>query len=62
MQEAFTLICVDQDLRRYIAWLGHNKLSPNADFRKVLGSLTRILSISWSYGYSYHATVYTKPL
>ena len=31
MQEAITLICVDQDLRRYIAWLGHNKLSPKAD-------------------------------
>ena len=48
MQEAITLICVDQDLRRYIAWLGHNKLSPKADFRKVLGSLTGLLSISWS--------------
>ena len=31
MQEAITLICVDQDLRPYIAWLGHNKLSPKAD-------------------------------
>ena len=30
MQEAITLICVDQDLRCYIAWLGHNKLSPNS--------------------------------
>ena len=25
MQEVITLICVDQDLIRYIAWLGHNK-------------------------------------
>ena len=48
MQEAITLICIDQDLRRYIAWLGHNKLSPKAAFRKVLGSLTGLLSISWS--------------
>ena len=32
MQEAITLICDDQDLRRYIAWLGrHNKLSSKAD-------------------------------
>ena len=30
MQEAITLICVDQDLRPYIVWLGH-KLSPKAD-------------------------------
>ena len=31
MQEAITLICVDQDLRCYIAWLGHNKLGSKAD-------------------------------
>ena len=30
MQEAITLICVDQDLRLYIAWSGHNKLSLKA--------------------------------
>ena len=40
MQEAITWICVDQDLRRYIAWLGHNEFRPKADFRIVLGSLT----------------------
>ena len=28
MQEAITWICVDQDLKRYIAWLGHNDLAP----------------------------------
>ena len=27
MQEAITLICVGQDLRSYIAWLGHNNVS-----------------------------------
>ena len=43
-----TLICVYQDLRRYIVWLGHNKLIHKADFRKVWGSLTGVLSISWS--------------
>ena len=56
MQEAITWICVDQDLKRYIAWLGHNDFSPNADFRIVLGSLTSLLHringdwlpISWS--------------
>ena len=31
MQEAITLICVDQDLRHYIAWIVHNKLSPKTD-------------------------------
>ena len=31
MQEAMTLICVEQYLRHYILWLGHNKLSPKAD-------------------------------
>ena len=31
MQEAIALICVDQGLRPYIAWLGHTKLSPKAD-------------------------------
>ena len=31
MQEAITLICADQNLRGYIAWLGHSKLSPTAD-------------------------------
>ena len=31
MQEAITWICVDQDIRRYIAWLSHNKLRPKAD-------------------------------
>ena len=49
MQEAITWICVDQDLRPYIAWLGHNKFSPKADFRIVLGSLTGVLAdrIRW---------------
>ena len=42
MQEAITWICVDQDLKRYIAWLGHNDFSPKADFRIVLGSLTSL--------------------
>ena len=28
MQEAITWICVDQDLRHYIAWLGHNEFRP----------------------------------
>ena len=45
MQEAITLICIDQYLRCYIAWLGHNKLSPKADFRKVLDSLTVLLKM-----------------
>ena len=27
------------DLRRYIAWFGHNKFSPKDDFRTVLGSV-----------------------
>ena len=31
MEEAITSSCVDQDLRHYIAWLGHDKLSPKAD-------------------------------
>ena len=32
MQEAITsVLCVDQDLRCYIAWLGHNKLSLKVD-------------------------------
>ena len=43
MQEAITWICVDQDLRHHIAWLGHNEWSPKADFRIVLGSLTGLL-------------------
>ena len=48
MQEAITWICVDQDLKRYIAWLGHNDFSPNADSRIVLGSLTSLLHrIKW---------------
>ena len=48
-------ICIDQDLRHYIAWLGHNEFSPKADFRIVLVSLTGLLdrirwvtAISWS--------------
>ena len=48
MQETITWICVDQDLKRYIAWLGHNDFSPKADFRIVLGSLTSLLHrIKW---------------
>ena len=43
MQEAFTWICVEQDLRRYISWLGQNEFRPKADFRIVLGSLTGLL-------------------
>ena len=31
MQEAIKWICIDQDLRRYIVWLGHNEFSPKAD-------------------------------
>ena len=40
MQEAIAWICIDQDLRFFIAWLGHDELSPKADFRIVLGSMT----------------------
>ena len=48
MQEAIIWICIGQDLRRYIAWLGHNKFSLKADFRIVLGSLTSLLDrITW---------------
>ena len=48
MQEAITWIGVDQDLKCYIAWLGHNDFSPKADFRIVLGSLTSFLHrIKW---------------
>ena len=43
MQEAITWICVHQDLRCFIARLGHNELSPKADFRTVLGSMTGLL-------------------
>ena len=43
MQEAITWICVHQDLRYFIAWLGHNELSPKADFRTVLGSMPGLL-------------------
>ena len=43
MQEAITWICVHQDLRYFIARLGHNELSPKADFRTVLGSMTGLL-------------------
>ena len=43
MQEALTRICVDQDLRRFIAWLGHNEFNPEDDFRIVLGNLTGLL-------------------
>ena len=43
MQDSITRIYIDQDLRRYIAWLGHNEFSPKADFRIVLGSLTGLL-------------------
>ena len=38
-----TWIYIDQDLRRYIVWFGHNEFSPKADFRIVLGSLTGLL-------------------
>ena len=31
MQEVITLICIDQDLRCHIVWLGHNELNPTAD-------------------------------
>ena len=43
MQEAIIWICVDQDLRHYIAWLGHNEFRPKADFRIVLGGFTSFL-------------------
>ena len=43
-----TWICVDQNLRRYIAWLGHNEFRPKADFRIVLGSLKGLVDrIRW---------------
>ena len=32
-REAVTWICVDQNHRHYIAWLGHNEFRPKADFR-----------------------------
>ena len=56
MQDAITWIYIDQDIRRYITWFGHNELSPKADLRIVLGSLTQAfwmesdvrLPISWS--------------
>ena len=35
MQDSITRIYIDQDLRQYIAWLGHNEFSPQADFRIV---------------------------
>ena len=35
MQDFITRIYIDQDLRQYIAWLGHNEFSPRADFRIV---------------------------
>ena len=38
MQEAITGICVEQDLRCYISWLGHNEFRPKAECRIVLGS------------------------
>ena len=43
MQEAIAWICIDQDLRCFIVWLGHNEFSLKADFRIVLGSLTGLL-------------------
>ena len=45
MQETITWICVDQDRRHYIAWLGHNEFRPTADFRIVLGSLAGLLVV-----------------
>ena len=37
MQDMYiTWIYIDQDLRRYIVWLGHNELSSKADLRIVL--------------------------
>ena len=48
MQDAITWIYIDQDLRRHIAWFGHNEFSPKADFKIVLGSLTGLLDrIRW---------------
>ena len=46
MQEAITWICVDQDLRCFISWLGHNEFRPNADLKIVLGSLTGLLDVN----------------
>ena len=48
MQDAITWIYIDQDLRRHIPWFGLNELSPKADFRIVLCSLTGLLDgIGW---------------
>ena len=58
MQEAINWICVDQDLKHYIAWLGHNDFSPKADFRIVLGSLTSLLHrIKWVTECQFHDLV-----
>ena len=43
MQGAITWIYIDQDIRHYITWFGHNELSPKADLRILLGSLTGLL-------------------
>ena len=45
MQEAIIWICVDQDLRHYISWLGDNEFRPKADFRIVLVLLQVFLLI-----------------
>ena len=37
MQDSITWMYIDQDLRRYIAWLGHNEFSPKADFQNSVG-------------------------
>ena len=49
MQEAITWICIDQNLRGHIAWLGHKWVKHQDWFQiSVLGSLTGLLDrIRW---------------